>query len=142
MRYRRQNAHSTALVVEDDFDSRRILSNGLTAEGWQVEEAENGVVALEHLDQHRPDLILLDLMMPQMDGFEFLAHLREKVENQNIPVVVLTAKEITPQDRERMDGEVSKVIQKGSLTVDELMAELGRVLDSHIREARSGTAQA
>jgi len=64
------------------------------------------------------------------------------VENQNIPVVVLTAKEITPQDRERMDGEVSKVIQKGSLTVDELMAELGRVLDSHIREARSGTAQA
>jgi len=142
MRYRRQNAHSTALVVEDDFDSRRILTNGLTAEGWNVEEAENGVVALEHLDQHRPDLILLDLMMPRMDGFEFLVHLREKVENQNIPVVVLTAKEITPQDRERMDGEVSKVIQKGSLTVDELMAELGRVLDSHIREARSGTAQA
>ena len=142
MRYQRQNAHSTALVVEDDFDSRRILTNGLTAEGWNVEEAENGVVALEHLDQHRPDLILLDLMMPRMDGFEFLVHLREKVENQNIPVVVLTAKEITPQDRERMDGEVSKVIQKGSLTVDELMAELGRVLDSHIREARSGTAQA
>ncbi len=142
MRYRRQNAHSTALVVEDDFDSRRILTNGLTAEGWNVEEAENGVVALEHLDQHRPDLILLDLMMPRMDGFEFLVHLREKAENQKIPVVVLTAKEITPQDRERMDGEVSKVIQKGSLTVDELMAELGRVLASHIREARSGTAQA
>lgn len=142
MRYRRQDAHSTALVVEDDFDSRHILTNGLTSQGWQVDEAENGLVALECLDRHRPDLILLDLMMPQMDGFEFLAHLREKVESRHIPVVVLTAKEITAEDRMRMNGQVSKVIQKGSLTVEELMAELGRVLDSHIREAQSGTAQA
>jgi CheY-like chemotaxis protein len=142
MRYRRYNVQSIALVVEDDFDSRRILTNGLTGEGWQVEEAENGLVALEYLERQRPDLILLDLMMPRMDGFEFLGHLQERVENRNIPVVVLTAKEITPADRERMNGQVSRVIQKGSVTIDELMAELGRVIDSRIRETGSGTAQA
>jgi hypothetical protein len=141
MRYRRQNVQSIALVVEDDFDSRRILANGLTGEGWHVEEAENGLVALEYLERQRPDLILLDLMMPRMDGFEFLGHLQEKVENRNIPVVVLTAKEITPADRERMNGQVSRVIQKGSLTIEELMAELGRVIDSHIRETGPGAAQ-
>lgn len=142
MRYRRHNVQNTALVVEDDFDSRRILTNGLLAEGWQVDEAENGLVALECLARRSPDLILLDLMMPQMDGFEFLGHLRGRVETRNIPVVVLTAKDITPQDRKRMNGQVAKVIQKGSLTVDELMAELGRVINSRTRETRPGVAQA
>jgi signal transduction histidine kinase/DNA-binding response OmpR family regulator len=140
MRYRRHNAQNIALVVEDDFDSRRILTNGLTGEGWQVEEAENGLVALEHLERQRPDIILLDLMMPQMDGFEFLGHLRERPEDRTIPVVVLTAKEITPEDRERMNGQVSRVIQKGSLTIEELMAELGRLIGSRIRKEGSGIA--
>jgi signal transduction histidine kinase/DNA-binding response OmpR family regulator len=141
-RYRRHNTRNIALVVEDDFDSRRILGNALTGEGWQVEASENGLLALESLERQKPDIILLDLMMPQMDGFEFLARLRERIEDRSIPVVVLTAKEITPEDRERMNGQVSRVIQKGSLTIDELMAELGRVIDSRIREAGSETAQA
>jgi CheY-like chemotaxis protein len=83
---------------------------------------------------------LLDLMMPQMDGFEFLGRLRERTEDRTIPVVVLTAKEITPEDRERMNGQVSRVIQKGSLTIEELMAELGRLIGSRIRKEGSGIA--
>jgi CheY-like chemotaxis protein len=74
--------------VEDDFDSRRILGNALTGEGWQVEASENGLLALESLERQKPDIILLDLMMPQMDGFEFLARLRERIEDRSIPVVV------------------------------------------------------
>src|SRR5262249_2894395 len=73
---------------------------------WEVTAAANGRVALDRLAEHRPGLILLDLMMPEMDGFEFIEALRARPEWRGIPVVVLTAKELSPEDRRRLTGVV------------------------------------
>jgi signal transduction histidine kinase/DNA-binding response OmpR family regulator len=134
-RYRHHGRPSSALIVEDDFDSRRILTSALKSEGWAVEEAENGLVALESVKRARPSIILLDLMMPQMDGFEFVAQLRESSENRNIPIVVLTAKEVSSEERARLNGQVSKIVQKGTMTIDEILRELGALITHHVRDA-------
>jgi CheY-like chemotaxis protein len=133
-RYRHHGRPSSALVVEDDFDSRRILSGALKSEGWIIEEAENGLVALECVKRERPSIILLDLMMPEMDGFEFVAQLRASSENRNIPIVVLTAKEVTPEERAKLNGQVAKIVQKGSMTVDEILRDLGALITHHVRD--------
>jgi CheY-like chemotaxis protein/anti-sigma regulatory factor (Ser/Thr protein kinase) len=133
-RYRRHGRPSSALVVEDDFDSRRILTSALKFEGWAVEEAENGLVALECVKRARPSIILLDLMMPEMDGFEFVAQLRESSENRNIPIVVLTAKEVSPEERARLNGQVAKIVQKGTMTIDEILRDLGALITHHVRD--------
>ena len=90
---------------------RRTLEN----DGWTVSEAANGRVALERVRESVPDLILLDLMMPEMDGFEFVAELRKNDAWRSIPVVVVTAKDLTPEDRQRLEGNVREVFQKGEL---------------------------
>jgi CheY-like chemotaxis protein len=82
-----------------------------------------------------PDLVLLDLMMPEMDGFEFVAELRKSESGRRIPVVVVTARELSAEDRERLKGDVRRVLHKGSFSREELTAELRRALDS--RPARS-----
>ena len=101
------------LLVEDDAPTREMMHTLLTREGWKVDEAANGQVALDRLHGPCPDLILLDLMMPEMDGFEFARRLRERSEWRDIPVVVLTAKDLTPEDRLRLSGDVEKIMQKG-----------------------------
>jgi CheY-like chemotaxis protein len=133
-RFRRHGNPGSALVVEDDFDARRILSTALRGEGWKVDEAENGRVGLECIQRSKPSLILLDLMMPEMDGFEFVAQLRKLPENRNIPIVVLTAKEISAEERRALNGQVAKVVQKASLKIDDLLAELSHLITNRIRE--------
>jgi len=96
----------------------------LEKEGWQVTEAENGRVGLEKLSGGIPALILLDLMMPEMDGFEFMEALRERPDGRLVPVVVITAKDITEEDRRRLNGQVAKILQKGTTSSEELLAEL------------------
>ncbi|MBI4494088.1 MAG: response regulator, partial [Chloroflexi bacterium] len=103
-----------ALVVEDDGSAREMLRRLLEREGWAVVEAENGRVALERVAAQQPDLILLDLMMPEMDGFEFVVELRKRSEWRTIPVVVVTAKDLTVEDRLRLNGYVEKILQKGT----------------------------
>src|SRR5262249_61912834 len=88
------------LVVEDDADLRARLRGLLEGEGWEVDEAGDGRAALDCLAQRPPGLILLDLLMPRMDGFEFLAELRRREEGRSIPVVALTAKDLTGAERE------------------------------------------
>ena len=86
-------AHNSVLVVDDDADSRRILSNAVRAEGFSVQEAENGKVALEHVLERRPSLIFLDLLMPEMDGYVFIEKLRAlpREKGGEVPVIALTA---------------------------------------------------
>ena len=112
------------LVVEDDAATREMLRRTLEKEGWKVVEAENGRVGLEKLDAGIPTMILLDLMMPEMDGFEFMQALRERPDGRLVPVVVITAKDITVEDRRRLNGQVAKILQKGTTSSEELLAEL------------------
>jgi len=116
------------LVVDDDADTRERLQALLRREGWSVATAENGAVALEEVARETPCLILLDLMMPEMDGFTFLRELRARAEWCAIPVVVLTAKDITAEDRRHLDGRADRVIQKGSMSLRDLAGELRRLV--------------
>jgi CheY-like chemotaxis protein len=74
--------------------------------------------------------VVLDLMMPEVDGFEFVSELRKSERARHLPVVVVTAKDVTPEDRARLSGQVSKILHKGSFTREELAAELRRSLES------------
>jgi CheY-like chemotaxis protein len=126
-RYR--HGSQTVLVVEDDADTREMMVRTLANDGWTTHEAANGRVALERVRQAVPDLILLDLMMPEMDGFEFISHLRENEAWAAIPVVVLTAKDITPEDHLRLQGNVRKVFRKASFSRDELIEEIRAAIE-------------
>jgi CheY-like chemotaxis protein len=116
-------------VVEDDASTREMLRRVLEKEGWSVAEAANGRLGLERLDEETPALVLLDLMMPEMDGFEFVESLRRRDDGFHVPVVVLTAKDLTDEDRRRLDGSVARVLQKGTCPNEEIAAEVRRLLD-------------
>jgi CheY-like chemotaxis protein len=114
----------------------------LEREGWTVSEAENGRVALERLAGAMPDAIVLDLMMPEMDGFEFVAELRSRREWRNLPVLVVTALELSEEDHSRLNGEVELVIRKSGQPRDELLRELGRALAECVeRQAAADEAE-
>ncbi|MBI5671297.1 MAG: response regulator [Chloroflexi bacterium] len=116
------------LVVEDDQQTREIVVRMLQKEGWHAREAEDGLVALEQVKQEMPELILLDLMMPRMDGFEFLAELRKLEGGRSIPVIVVTAMDLTPEDRLRLNGQVKQILQKGAFRQDQLLAEVRKLV--------------
>jgi CheY-like chemotaxis protein len=132
-KYWRDHRSATVLVVEDDAATREMLRRTLDQEGWTVGEAENGRVGLEHVAERRPDLILLDLMMPEMDGFEFVTNLRKREEWRTIPIVVITAKDLTPEDRLRLNGYVEKILQKGASSREELRAEVRDLVAACVR---------
>jgi CheY-like chemotaxis protein len=85
----------------------------LEKESWIVAEAEDGRAALAAVADKTPDLILLDLLMPNMDGFEFAERLHRDVRFRTIPIVVITAKDLTDEDRRRLNGSVLRVVRKG-----------------------------
>ena len=120
-----------ALLVDDDDVVRRSVRQALEPIGWNVTEAENGQIAIKSLNAARPDVIILDLMMPKMDGFEFLDELRGRSEWQDIPVVVITAKELTQEDRTRLNGGVERIIQKSDR--DEMLRQLSREISRCIK---------
>ena len=117
------------LIVEDDEPTRQVLRRTMEKQGWTVTEANNGQVGLDRLRQRTPSLILLDLMMPEMDGFEFLAELRQQVPYQDIPVVVLTSKDLTFEERSLLSGKVERILQKGQYTREALLKEVKRIVD-------------
>jgi len=112
------------LLIEDDAKLREMVRRMLEKEGLPVVEAENGKVGLRRVAETQPRLILLDLMMPEMDGFEFVHELRKVEAWRGIPVIVLTAKDHTKQDAERLHGIVQRVFQKGAYTRGELLRDI------------------
>jgi PAS domain S-box-containing protein len=124
--YRQSDKHNLVMVVEDDLITRGLMENMLGRAGWRVCSAENGKVALDHLAtcEELPRLILLDLMMPEMDGFQFIDRLRANEAWRMVPVVVLTAKDITLEDRMRLEQRVQNIFQKGAYRREELLASL------------------
>ena len=122
--YRLGGAGETVLVVEDDALIREQVRGVLTAQGCAVVEAANGRVALARLGETRPDLILLDLMMPEMDGFAFTDELRRHEEWRAIPIVVMTGKDLTAEDRQRLSGHVEEIVRKRAYSREELLREV------------------
>ena len=118
----------TVLIIEDDPDTRDLLRRTLASEGWKTHEAENGRDGLDCLSKVQPSLILLDLMMPLMDGFQFLSELRQHPDWSGVPVLVITAMELSPSDQERLNGRVMQVLRKGSYKLEELVSEVKRAL--------------
>jgi PAS domain S-box-containing protein len=134
-------AAGTLLVVDDDEGARALMRQAAQREGWIVSEASDGVAAIDQLGGARPDAIILDLMMPGMDGFEFLAQVRANPQWRDIPVVVVSAMDLTPADRERLNGNVQAVIRKGVRDSDKLLQEVGESLAASIRRRNALTAR-
>ncbi len=118
----------TVLVADDDPETRELLRRALERDGWDAILAEDGEQALQHLERRRPDLVLLDLMMPKKDGFSVIESMRASPALRSIPVVVLTAMELTAQEREFLTLQTSQVMTKGALPLDAMMDELSRAL--------------
>ncbi len=127
-KYRCPNPPWSVLVVEDDADTRELMRTMLERAGWGVSEAENGRVALERVAANRPTLILLDLIMPEMDGFEFAVEMHLSAEMRSIPMIVLTAKDLTTEDLIRLDGSVHSILDKRGCSREELMGQVRDVL--------------
>jgi PAS domain S-box-containing protein len=125
-----------ALVVDDHSDSRRLVSAYLHEEGFETCEAVNGLEALERLEGFDADLVILDLTMPVMDGLAFLDALRRDARHVRLPVIVVTAKDLTPQEVERLGKDGSVVLRKG----DELALGLKRVVGEALNQPGNGEA--
>jgi hypothetical protein len=120
------------LVVEDDPATQELVTKYMTKEGWQVVTANNGRAALDRVSEGKPDLVLLDLMMPEMDGFEFLEAFRQQPGCAQINVVVMTAKILTDQDRLRLQGQVAQVVAKTQLTSEMLTSKIRAAIGSTV----------
>ncbi|HXP62282.1 MAG TPA: response regulator [Dongiaceae bacterium] len=129
-KHRKRVADSCVLIVEDDPQTREMLRRAAEKQGWQVVEAANGRVGLERVAERAPGVILLDLMMPEMDGFEFMEGLRRRPECRHLPVIVVTAKDLTEEERRRLNGHVIQILQKGGYSTGELLEEIRKLLAS------------
>ncbi len=127
-RFRPGASTDPVLVVDDDPAMRDMLRRSLEKDGLAVLEAEHGRAALAEIARRRPALILLDLTMPVMDGFEFLRELRATPDGRAIPVVVLTARDLTPEDCQRLQGQVAHVLGKGAYSRDALLQEVRELM--------------
>ncbi len=127
------------LVVEDDLPTQHAVQRILLSEGWEPRPAIDGVAALEQLHTEVPAVILLDLMMPGMDGFSFLAEKQLNPAWIGIPVIVLTARDLSPKDREKLrTAQVAAVLQKGTFSKGELIEEIRRAVQRRLGGERPG----
>jgi PAS domain S-box-containing protein len=113
-KHRPRSTQCQVLVVDDDADTRRMLCDLVVRQGWDVVEAENGRQALQRIAESRPDMVVLDLLMPDMDGFEFAGELQRHERWRGIPIIVLSAKQLDTDERRQLTGNVRRVLQKGS----------------------------
>jgi threonine synthase len=120
---------SRVVVIEDKLDAARLISRILQSRGtYQVEIAADGASGIELVRQVRPDVIITDIMMPGMDGFQVIDALKADPLLCQIPIIVLTAKELTPRERERLSGQIDTLLQKGSFLDEELLQSIIKTL--------------
>jgi CheY-like chemotaxis protein len=126
------------LIVEDNLETRQLVRRTLEREGWAVSEAGNGKEGLERVEEKIPALIVLDLMMPIMDGFEFVQRLRAVEAWQRVPVVVMTAKDLTDADRRELSGHVETVLEKGEVSREKLLEQVRDLVTTCTRRGAGG----
>jgi CheY-like chemotaxis protein len=125
-----------ALIAEDDPNTREVLRRTLEKDNWAVIEAANGREALACVERQTPSVIVLDLLMPEMDGFEFLTELRQRPEGQKIPVLVVTARDLSDEERLFLNGAMllssrgPQIIKKGSWPLETLSSRLRELIQS------------
>jgi CheY-like chemotaxis protein len=136
-KYQSDQLSNSILVVEDDPDTREMLVRQLRKEGWQVVAVANGKEALVAIAANQPQLIVSDLMMPEMDGFELVYELRQNPQWRSIPVIIVTAKELNEIERQQLKGHVQKIFQKGVYQRQILLDELNNLLSEAISRQRS-----
>lgn len=124
----RHRSESRLLLVDDDLVNRSLMARTLREQGWQVDEAGNGVEALALLQTTVPDLILLDLIMPEMDGLTFLTELRKSAKWREIPVVVITSKDLTETERRLLNMNVDRVLEMNSSSLEDLVHDVSEQL--------------
>lgn len=118
------------VIADDSVDARRLIRRILQSQGdFTLFEASDGKEALESIEREKPDLIILDLMMPEMDGFAVIDNLKRNPETANIPVIVASAKELTTNEKERLEGQIQSLMQKGDFLNDEFLGEVRSLLD-------------
>jgi CheY-like chemotaxis protein len=127
-RYRTGRSDAYVLIVEDEDAIRELMVTVLTKDGWKVREAQNGRVALEVIQQQTPALVLLDLMMPEMDGFEFIETLRAQPWGADIPVIVVTAKHLTAEEHKLLNKHAQSVLQKGTYSMEEMLNQVASLV--------------
>jgi CheY-like chemotaxis protein len=127
---RHRGVHSRILLVDDDKGTRKVMKNLVAREGFLVMEANDGREALDQIEKAIPDLILLDVMMPEMDGFEFIEQLRSKSEWRSIPLVVVTAKDLSDDERQRLSGRFESISQRGVSAPEEMLDKLQAAIAS------------
>jgi signal transduction histidine kinase/DNA-binding response OmpR family regulator len=127
---------STILLVDDDPKTLELLEDTLRSSGYETQSVQNGARALEVLSSKIVDAVLLDLLMPGMDGFEVIRHIRSKSDLQNLPVFVMTGKTLTMQEKQLLNSQTQALFQKAGPWQKQLIAEITRVLN------RSGRAHA
>ncbi|MEQ1842579.1 MAG: response regulator, partial [Verrucomicrobiales bacterium] len=123
-RVTQQAPQRNLLLVDDDVDALDSMKRILEAAGWQTILAHNGIEALSILEKTRPAAIVLDLIMPEMDGFEFLQRLREDEHLKSIPVIVMSGKDPSEAEQSFLRDRVSAVIKKGSHSSSDLLASI------------------
>jgi len=117
------------LIADDNPDVRVLIRRILQSQGdYTFFEAENGLKALEMVQSERPDLVILDLMMPELDGFSVLDKLKANPETVHIPVIVVTAKELTSIEKEQLKGQIQSLMQKGDFLGDDLLDEVKSIV--------------
>ena len=119
------------LVVDDDAPTRARMRAMLEKEGWKVSEAPNGRAALESMERERPRLVLLDLMMPEMDGFEFADRMRRHPEWRSVPIVVVTSRDLNREERRRLNGYVETILQKAGDSPEALLHQVRDLLGDY-----------
>jgi len=129
-RFRVPARATRVLLVEDDADQRERMRAWLTGEHWAVEEAANGREALARVQADKPDVILLDLMMPEMDGFAVVAALQKEARWSDIPVIVITARDLDAEDRARLNSGVQSVLVKETFRPADLVEHIRRLASS------------
>jgi CheY-like chemotaxis protein len=128
-RYTQSGSPGLALVVDDNPVDRALICRLLEKEGWQVNEAENGQLALQSVASQVPSVIMLDLMMPVMDGFEFVHELRQTDYGKSVPIVVLTAMDLDREELDSLRVNVKSIVQKAGMNAEQILDITRRALD-------------
>jgi threonine synthase len=123
------NRFPRVAIIDDTPEARRLIRRILQSQGdFTIFEAENGREGLDMVRREQPDLIILDLMMPEMDGFAVMDSLKADQDTAQIPVIVATAKELTPHEKERLGTQIQALMQKGDFLNDEFLQEVKGLL--------------